>query len=412
MSESSESNNNMTYETSVAWTFTSYADTAPVLHPKIKCMIFQRERCPSTARLHWQGAFRVYNKNGIQLKTARKYLPDAHLIISKGSWAQNVKYCSKPESQVSAPVILGSPPLPSNVQEQSGPKVDKLKELHDLILKGMTKRQVLSSPEYIGVYSRNRNAIEDLFKMCAIKPPASIRQLSEFNHPPLDLSKTCVLLGPSNIGKTGFAIAHFKRPFIVTDADDLANFDAQDYDGIVFDDCNFTHWPRTAQIHLVDMDYQRSIRIRYATAVIPAHTKKIITCNIYPLIDDEAINRRVNLVNVESLYDLDEPAVSIESSPEKPSSWEQTVYPLILEQDSKRPSSSVVTNDNTEDDFRRNGGRLVVPPPAPPRKRKDVYGTINHNAESSEWREKNAGLLKKMKFPLNNQISFESKQFQ
>ena len=113
----------------------------------------------------------------------------------------------------------------------------------------------------------------------------------------LDGIKSAIILGKSGCGKTQFALAHFKRPLMVRHIDDLKKFNSE-YDGIVFDDMDFRHMPRTSQIHLVDWDNNSSIHCRYANAKIPKHTKKIFTCNIYPFDDDPAIARRVSVTEV------------------------------------------------------------------------------------------------------------------
>lgn len=133
--------------------------------------------------------------------------------------------------------------------------------------------------------------------MTAVKVEADYK-LADFRWEPItDWSKTVIIKGAAGIGKTEFAKAHFENPLFVTHMDDLLDFD--EHDGIIFDDMSFTHLPRTAQIHLVDQDNPRSLHCRYARAHIPAHTKKIITCNTMCLdIDDEAIGRRVTVTEV------------------------------------------------------------------------------------------------------------------
>lgn len=107
-----------------------------------------------------------------------------------------------------------------------------------------------------------------------------------------------VLYGRPGCGKTQFALSHFESPLFVNHIDDLKNFKPSIHDGIVFDDMDFKHMPRTAQIHLVDNDNTRSIHCRYETVTIPKHTKKIFVANSYPFIDDSAISRRVNVTEV------------------------------------------------------------------------------------------------------------------
>ncbi len=88
-----------------------------------------------------------------------------------------------------------------------------------------------------------------------------------------------ILWGESQIGKTQFALAHFKTPLMISHMDRLTTFDPRVHDGIVFDDMSFTHLHQEAQIHLVDINNTRDIHVRYLCAHIPRKTKKIFTTN-------------------------------------------------------------------------------------------------------------------------------------
>jgi len=69
---------------------------------------------------------------------------------------------------------------------------------------------------------------------------------------------------------------------------------------------SYNYLPRSTQIYLVDTDNGRHIHIRYKTAFIPAHVKKIMTTNKNPWeifekdpndnkAVDKAIARRINV---------------------------------------------------------------------------------------------------------------------
>lgn len=79
---------------------------------------------------------------------------------------------------------------------------------------------------------------------------------------------------------------------MVSHMDQLKDYDATVHDGILFDDMSFKHMPRTAQIHIADMDDDRYIHIRYATAYIPKGTLKIATTNVRDIFDDDAAIKR------------------------------------------------------------------------------------------------------------------------
>lgn len=111
--------------------------------------------------------------------------------------------------------------------------------------------------------------------------PVKTHTMSDFNIHPLDFdaSKVWLLWGPTAMGKTSYAAAHFNNPLWVNDIDDLKHFDVHAHDGIIFDDMDFYHWPATAIIHLLDSQQPRTIRCRHSNAYVPAGVKKIFTYN-------------------------------------------------------------------------------------------------------------------------------------
>lgn len=130
-------------------------------------------------------------------------------------------------------------------------------------------------------------------------PPKEIKTFhGPWKWPYLENIQSVALVGPSNIGKTQFAKSHFRNPLMVRHMDKLKEFDAMVHDGIIFDDMCFTHLHREAQIHITDWDEDSDLHIRYGTAKIPAGTRKIFTANYYPFTRDDAITRRVTLVDI------------------------------------------------------------------------------------------------------------------
>nr|QXN75545.1 MAG: replication associated protein [Virus sp.] len=112
--------------------------------------------------------------------------------------------------------------------------------------------------------------------------------------------KSLVLKGPTGSGKSTWAIRNAPRPaLLVSHMDDLRHYRVGYHRSIIFDDMDFKHFPRTAQIHLNDFDLDRSIHCRYSNAFIPAKTYKIYTCNEYPFLEDPAIKRRVQLIDLD-----------------------------------------------------------------------------------------------------------------
>lgn len=116
-----------------------------------------------------------------------------------------------------------------------------------------------------------------------------------------DLSKALVFRGPSQIGKTQYALQHFPRGcLVVRHRDDLGRFDPVIHDGIVFDDMDFRRWPRSECIALLDMELSSTIDIKYGTAMLPARTPRIFTTNIdiFPVDSTKAIENRIRVVEM------------------------------------------------------------------------------------------------------------------
>nr|WAQ80619.1 MAG: replication-associated protein [Cressdnaviricota sp.] len=112
--------------------------------------------------------------------------------------------------------------------------------------------------------------------------------------------KALVLRGPSGCGKTTWAKINAPKPALfVSHIDQLKKFLTGFHKCIIFDDVSFNHFPRTAQIHLLDFDNSRAIHCRHATATIPSGIHKIFTCNEWPVTrGDPAIERRMRCFQI------------------------------------------------------------------------------------------------------------------
>lgn len=107
-----------------------------------------------------------------------------------------------------------------------------------------------------------------------------------------------MLVGESQIGKTQFAKAHFMRPYLVSSLDDLKRIPT-DADGLIFDDVEWKDLKITTQIHICDIEHDRSIQeCRNRPGFIPAGLPRIFCCNYGRLsvnVDDSAVRNRVKI---------------------------------------------------------------------------------------------------------------------
>jgi len=111
-----------------------------------------------------------------------------------------------------------------------------------------------------------------------------------------------LVIGPSGCGKSTWAKRISPKPSLwVRHLDILRKFRPGYHKSIIFDDCDFKHLPRTSQIYIADQDDTGHIHCRYGVATIPANTPKIFTANIMPFEEDEAVRRRLRIINITSL---------------------------------------------------------------------------------------------------------------
>lgn len=197
-----------------------------------------------------------------------------------------------------------------NVNFKKQGKRSDLDAAIDAIRGGATLQQLWN--DHTSVMIRNGRMTEALTRLAPAKDHETLDP-SMFNETPIDWDhlwdttsnirrQSVVIVGPPNTGKTEYAKMHFTNPLWVTHMDRLADFDPARHDGIIFDDMTFSHMPPTAQIHLLDVDNDRDIHVRYRMAHIPKHTKKIFTANSDPFdFTNAAISTRAFVKHIVTL---------------------------------------------------------------------------------------------------------------
>lgn len=216
-----------------------------------------------------------------------------HLEVARADSNKNIAYCSKQEGCNF--YSIGEP-------GRRGQRSD-LDDVKVAIEEGASDEQLASS--FFGQWVRYRQSFSSyraLISRQAVTANFSLESFPTQWPRELDWSKTQILWGESGIGKTEYASAMLPGALLVSHMDDLGNFDPDFHTGIIFDDVDVKHFPRTSQIHLVDQNHVRSIHIRYGTATIPPHTKKIFTtnedCGMCVSLTDSAIRRRCNILHL------------------------------------------------------------------------------------------------------------------
>ncbi len=215
-----------------------------------------------------------------------------HFEVSQGNAIQNTEYCTKDKDiliQWGEPMTQG-----------------KRKDIEDVISaiqQGSTIKQLwIEFPRNMVLHEKGiRSAYKILSPHVVVQTPCYA--LNTFSwKTDFDWSLSQIFWGNSGIGKTEFARALLPKALLISHMDDLLTYDHVEHDGLIFDDMDFKHIHRGAQIHIFDQAFARSLHCRYACAHIPANTKKIFTTNEIAgnifLRGDAAIERRVKVTHL------------------------------------------------------------------------------------------------------------------
>lgn len=262
-------------------------------------MIIGIEEAPTTGTPHLQCYVQFDGRKDIS--TARRCFAQiglnriAHFEACGGSSDENFEYCSKEEFEEYGERIFikGRPRTQRRGQAalyealMNDIKDDKFGNIRDI------------ATAYPMLWIKHYQAITRTYHM--FSKPTQTPFFGPFRwNIQHDWNTSLHLWGNSGIGKTCFARYLLPNALFISHMDQLKSYN-RDYDGIIFDDMGFEHLPRTAQIHILDIDNERALHIRYGTALIPARTKKIFLSNpphIF-ICDDPAINRRLTSIHLE-----------------------------------------------------------------------------------------------------------------
>lgn len=284
------------------WTWTLNNPTeAEALHLKglkegQSYICYGLEIAPETGTPHLQGY--VEYKNRVTMTRLKKDIsPRIHVELSQGTGQQNREYCSK-----------------DGVFEEYGEMKPEVGQGHrsdlDEVVSAVARGDSMTSlwRQFPKTMIRYHRGVEQLFLKTSplVRPTLPLFPMETFRWEAsmVKVNAVTILWGQPGVGKTSFAIAVLTSLFgaehvlCVSHVDDLLGV-TEETKGILFDDMDFKHLPRTSQIHLVDSDLPRSIHCRYRTASIPAKVTKVFTTNtpmgmIFDL-TDMAIKRRVEI---------------------------------------------------------------------------------------------------------------------
>lgn len=163
-----------------SWSFDATTEEAK----KVRRLVYQKEKCPETGRLHYQGYVEL--KSPQRMSFVKKLLErqDAHIETARGSAEQCYEYCTKEESRMEAPVEVG------DWTEKAGQgRRSDLHELAEDAKNGLTFDQLV-----------------DKHPTIAIRAPHYLRNAISLRRPPRDwVMEIVVIWGDPGAGKSRLA---------------------------------------------------------------------------------------------------------------------------------------------------------------------------------------------------------------
>ena len=205
---------------------------ADLLTYHLKYLTWGNEVAPETGTPHLQG----YAEFTV-LKSLRKVRDlvshRVHAEKSKGSGEQNQAYSQKDGDFLEFGTVT-----------KQGKRTDILR-IQEMIDAGHTDREI--AIKYFSSWTRMRGAVKEYRALISPRRTNVPYLLTSFPEGwPRELPETVtVFWGASGIGKTCFAKALLPNALMVSHVDDLRHFQKDEHDGIILDDMDFSHTPRS-----------------------------------------------------------------------------------------------------------------------------------------------------------------------
>lgn len=236
--------------------------------------IGQGERSP-TGFLHYQMCFGFqYQKS---LSSVIKLLGISSVEYVKDV-RKSIAYCTKPETRVEEIIDFGDIP---NTDVGTHNR---------LVLEAASKgsfeeaMDFLESQDVMFYLTHKKTIGPWLAAKFGDEHDRPLYRIESFNRKPIhDFSRTVVLVGPTNMGKTQFALAHFEYPLLVRDKNDYARY-CRKTDGIVFDDLSFSSWNPMTFLHMVENETPITQDVKFGHVRIRARIPKFILVNSIDLL--------------------------------------------------------------------------------------------------------------------------------
>lgn len=263
-------------------------------------LCFGLELAPSSGTPHAQGYLQLSTRKSTG-QVCTLLGGRARVELAKGSCEQNQKYCSKTRDEDTEPNAIyeeyGQAREPRG-KKRSRESDDIFDQIKEDIESGASLVEICR--RYPKEFIKFHAGIQKMFSTLKVKYQDIRHGPWRWNlKPQLDFSKSFVIYGPTNIGKTQYVISLFPKLLLVTHLDGLKAYASGAYDAILFDDMSFRHLPDRTQLFLCDQDVDRDIHVRYGTVTIPRNTPKFFLHNRRDEVFDFSlpeIRRRVDII--------------------------------------------------------------------------------------------------------------------
>lgn len=166
-----------------------------VKNNNITFLTCQKEKCPTTNRIHWQGYYECKTRVGIKGHQVNLDAPKQHVSRAMGSAEDNIAYCNKSDTRIDEPFTYGS------ISKQG--KRNDLIELKKSIDEGKTLKEI--ADEHFTEFIKFHRGIKEYMNLNRIRRNWK--------------TKVIIIVGPPGCGKSRYAWETYP------DAYDLRNSD-------------------------------------------------------------------------------------------------------------------------------------------------------------------------------------------
>jgi len=198
--------------------FTAFQDAEPSWDPNLMAyLVYQRERCPDTGRLHWQGYCEFHRDRKIGGIQTALGIGRSHVEGRRGSQDQAIEYCTKQESRISEAIEKGTRKTDRSAKGKAK-GIDKDAVYAQAIAEPDFNRAMeiirLAMPsEYCRGYCNIRASLQYKVKRPVYKRelqfgwslPDGITNWMGTESQKVERARCLVIVGPTRLGKTAWA---------------------------------------------------------------------------------------------------------------------------------------------------------------------------------------------------------------